>query len=127
VSKEARAVNRYATMARNHWKTWLPVRYATIEDPETFFTDLGNQVSDRIAALELDLLDPDRPGEAFMTRVGDRNMARLRAEEIVLAEMVLLPPETTEDDEPDELPPEWTIPSAQETVARVAAEETGTV
>jgi hypothetical protein len=121
-------VNRYGAMAQSHWKTWLPNRYAAILDPVSFFSQLGAEVSDRIAALELDLLGPERPGEAFLTRVGRRNMARLQAEEMVLQAMVLLPPEagTSPEDGSDELPPEWAIPSAQETVAQVAARETET-
>ena len=121
-------MNRYGAMAQSHWMTWLPSRYAAIPDPVSFFSQLGAEVSDRIAALELDLLGPERPGEEFLTRVGRRNMARLQAEEMVLQAMVLLPPEegTAPEDGWDELPPEWAIPSAQETVAQVAARETET-
>ena len=51
-------------------------------------------------------------------------MARMQAEEMVLRELVLLPAETSADeDESDELPAAWAIPSAQETVAAVAAQE----
>jgi hypothetical protein len=121
-------VNRYGAMAQGHWKTWLSSRYAAIPDPVSFFSRMGAEVSDRIAALELDLLGPERPGEDFLTRVGRRNMARLQAEERVLRAMVLLPPEagTSPEDGSDELPPGWAIPSAQETVAQVAAQETET-
>jgi len=116
-------VNKYGAMAQNHWKAWLPSRYAAIPDPASFFSQLGTEVSDRVAALELELLEPERPGEEFLTRVGRRNMARLQAEELVLREMVLLPPEEgTPPEDSDELPPEWAIPTAQETVAQVAAE-----
>lgn len=118
-------MNRYGAMAQSHWKTWLPTRYAALEDPTSFFTELGIQVSDRIASLELDLLDREVPGEPFLTRVGRRNMARLQAEEIVLAELVLLTPEPSLEpsEDTDELPTRWRIPSAAETVATVAAAE----
>lgn len=120
-------MNKYAAMAQQHWKTWLPRRYATIPDPASFFCQLGIEVSDRIASLELDLLGPDDPQEEHFSRVGRRKMARLQAEELVLSEMVLLPPESMvypdETDESDELPAEWTIPTAQQTAAAVIAEE----
>ena len=127
-------MNKYGAMAQSHWRTWLPNRYAKIEDPNAFFATLGVQVSDRIAVLELDLAGPDRPAEEFLARVGRRNMARMQAEELVLPELVLLPAETpsdqtsadigeTDEDESDELPVAWAIPSAQETVAAVAAQE----
>lgn len=117
-------MNRYGAMAQSHWMRWLPSRYAQIQDTDSFFSALGSQVSDQIATLELDLAEPDRPDVEFLVRVGQRNMARLQAEEIVLRELVLLPAETSPDeDDSDELPAEWAIPSASETVAAVAAQE----
>jgi hypothetical protein len=117
-------MNKYGAMAQLHWRTWLPTRYATIPDPDSFFSELGIEVSDRIAALEIDLLGPDDPNEEFFTRVGRRNMARLQAEEMTLPELVLLTPETDAvDEESDELPPEWWIPTAEQTAAAVIAEE----
>lgn len=117
-------MNKYGAMAQSHWKMWLPDRYATIEDPSNFFSELGIQVSDQIAALELDLRGPEVAGEDFLTRVGRRNMARLQAEELTLRELVLLPPEMQDEDEADEIPAEWAIPSALETVTAVQATET---
>lgn len=119
-------MNRYGAMAQSHWKTHRPRQYAAIPDPGSFFSELGVQVSDRIATLELGLLDPDQPDEDFFGRVGRRNMARFQAEELTLREMVLLPAEQDES-ETDELPPEWAIPSAQETVAAVAGQQAGPV
>jgi hypothetical protein len=116
-------MNKYGAMAESHWRTWLPRRYATIEDPSSFFSELGVQVSDQIATLELDLLGPEVPGEDFLARVGRRNMARLQAEELTLRDLVLLPAETSAEDESDEIPPEWAIPSALETVETVRAAE----
>jgi hypothetical protein len=116
-------VNKYAAMAESHWKRWLPNRYARVGDPSNFFSTLGMEASNQIAALALDLLGSESPGEDFLTRVGRRNMARLQAEEMVLRELILLPPEdsASEDDDSDLLPVEWSIPSAQEMVATVAA------
>jgi hypothetical protein len=49
-SREPR-MNHYGEMARQHWARWLPSQYAAIEDPESFFTDLGDRASERIAEL----------------------------------------------------------------------------
>ena len=125
----AMVANRYGAMAQRHWKTWLPQRYATIPDAASFFSQLGAEVSDRIASVELDLLEPDDPAEEHLTRVGRRKMARLQAEELVLSEMVLLAPEgqsdqvDSSDEDSDEMPPEWTVPTAEQTAAAVIAEE----
>lgn len=123
-------MNRYGALAQRHWRTHLPARYAAIEDTASFFADLGQQVSDQIASVELDLRGPDEPSAGFWTRAGTNNMARLQAEELVLHELVYLEPESgaspNENEAPedsDELPPHWQIPTAQETVAAVIAQE----
>lgn len=118
-------MTKYGAMAQRHWRTWLPNRYAAIADPDSFFSQLGIEVSGRIASVELDLLGPDDPQEEHFTRVGRRKMARLQAEELVLSEMVLLQPEQeTDEDESDELPAAWMIPTAQQTADAVIALET---
>lgn len=92
-------MNNYGARARRHWQEWLPDRYAEIDGPEQFFDELGQYMSDRIASLELDLLPRDYYSEGdFMTRVGHRNMARLRAEEIVVHETLPAPPAEPDDD-----------------------------
>ena len=98
-------MNHYGMTAQRHWQRWLPTRYATIQDPDSFFSALGEQVANRIADLTLDLAGDDPPAEDYLVKVGRLNMARLQAEEIVLREQVLLPPEPGADpdtDEPDE-------------------------
>jgi hypothetical protein len=87
-------VNQYGEMARRHWARWLPHRLAAIESPETFFTSLGNQAGEKITALAWELAGDDRPGEAYLAKAGRLGEARHRAEQIVLNEMILLPPET---------------------------------
>ena len=94
-------MNEYGLMARDHWQRWLPQRYSQIEDPNSFFSTLGEQVNTRIADLTLDLAGDDPPGETFMEKLGRLNNARQRAREMVLPEMVLLDPEAemAEDEE----------------------------
>ena len=87
------AVNQYGEMARRHWGRWLPDRFAAIENPETFFTDLGDQAQQKITALAWELAGDDRPGEGYLAKAGRLGEARHRAEQIVLDEMILLPPE----------------------------------
>ena len=115
-------MNRYGAMAEHQWKTWLPDRYATIPDPGSFLSALGIAVSERIAALELELLGPDRMGEDFPDPGGSpEHDPAAGGGEIVLSEQVLLPPEQDSD---DELPPPWSAPTAAQTVAAVAALKT---
>jgi hypothetical protein len=94
-------MNEYGQMAQNHWRRWLPQRYSQIQDPNSYFSALGDQVSTRIADLALELASEDPPGETFMDKLGRLNNAKQRAREIVLPEMVLLDPEpeTNEDEQ----------------------------
>lgn len=91
-------MNRYGAMAKAHWAEYLPSRYRQIEDPETFFEQLGveadREVAARVAAMptgEVERLPEDE-------RPGWWNMARLMAEEAVVREMLLVDPEETDDE-----------------------------
>jgi hypothetical protein len=101
-------MNQYAAMAERHWRRWLPSRVAAMPDPASFFSELGDEVAERIEDLTADLAGDDPPGETFMEKVGRLNMARLRAEEVVLPETVLLPPEPGREDEGSEPEPQGT-------------------
>jgi len=92
-------MNHYGVTAKRHWERWLPARYAAIQDPDSFFSTLGEEVAYRIADLTLDLAGDDPPEEDYLIKVGRLNMARLQAEEIVLREQVLLSPEPEADPE----------------------------
>lgn len=94
-------MNHYGVQAQRHWQQWLPTRYAQIPDPTTFFTDLGQRVSDQVIELSGWLAGPDIPGEGYLGKVGRLNNAKMRAEEMVLREEVLLAPEKTSTDDPD--------------------------
>jgi len=101
-------MNEYGQMALDHWQRWLPQRFSQIEDPNSFFSTLGDQVATRIADLTLELAGEDPPGETFMTKLGRLNNAAQRARETVLPETVLLEPETDEDDpQPQQTTAEW--------------------
>ena len=97
-------MNHYGATAQRHWQRWLPTRYATIQDPDSFFSTLGEEVAQRIGDLSLDLAAEDSAAEGYLERVGRLNMARLQAEEIVLKEQVLLDPEPGTD--PDAADPD---------------------
>jgi len=97
-------VNEYGAMARDHCRRWRPASYAEITDPDSYFTDLGDRVAQEISDLWAGLraLSGNPPGEDYIARVGRLNALRTQAEEIVLADLVLLPPEPgVSDDDPD--------------------------
>ena len=100
-------MNKYGAQAMRHWKQWCPNRYSQIPNPTEFFSTLGEQVQDEIGQMEMAIAGDDKPGETFLEKVGRLNMARMQAEEMILPENVLIPPEDQEDEEEDEdLPPD---------------------
>jgi len=90
-------VNQYGEMARRHWARWLPGRFAAIEDPEKFFTSLGDEAEERISTLAYSLAGDDQPGEGYLAKAGRLGEARHRAEQIILQELILLEPEPGAD------------------------------
>ena len=103
-------MNQYGAMARSHWERWLPQRYATITDPDSFFLTLGLETARQIDELATELAGDDQPGEDYLAKAGRLTAARSQAEEIILPQQVLLPPEprTSEDPEDNDQPPEIT-------------------
>jgi len=95
-------MNRYGVMARAHWARWLPQRYATISDPDSFFSTLGQETARQIDQLAAELAGGDQPGEGYLEKAGRLTAARSQAEEIILPQQVLLPPESETSEDPEE-------------------------
>lgn len=81
-------MNQYAAQAMSHWRSHLPNRYRQIEDPDEFFTELGEQIAQQIEDLSSTLAGPDPEQETYLSKVGRLNNARLSAEGQVLREML---------------------------------------
>jgi hypothetical protein len=88
-------VNQYGAIAQQHWKRWRPASYAAISDPTAYFTGLGEQAAGEITRLwaQMRAQADNPPGEDYLARVARLNALRKQAEEIVLAELILLPSE----------------------------------
>ena len=117
-------MNRYGEMARSHWQEWLPERYATISDPDSFFSAIGEEAERQIDELADQLAGPGQPGEGYLERVGKLTAARSQAEEIILPQAVLPEPEDTDETQPAMSPsrpvsarpehPEWAEVNAEQ-------------
>lgn len=81
-------MNRYGQLAMRHWEQHAPSRVAAMADREGFFTDLGVQVEAQVVALTLRLEGTPADDETYQQAVGRLTNARMRAEEVVLAELV---------------------------------------
>jgi len=101
-------MNRYAEMALNHWRRHRPRALASMADPTTHFTLLGEEVETRVGSLRDQILGtqlPDETPESYRLR---SYQAKRQAEEIVLGELVWVEAEPGQDPEPweDETDPE---------------------
>ncbi|WP_181019990.1 TnpV protein [Nonomuraea typhae] len=85
-------VNQYGAQALKHWQEYLPQRFAEINNPEMFFTELGEQAEEEILTRAETFAGDDPPGESYLEKAGRLREARLRAESEVVREMILLDP-----------------------------------
>lgn len=81
-------MNRYGAQAREHWTRHAPSRVAGLEDPETFFEDLGEQVAARVETISTSLEAQLPEGLEYLDRVGQLKAIQAQAEEVALAELV---------------------------------------
>lgn len=81
-------MNRYGMLAMRHWEQHAPSRVAAMADREGFFTDLGAQVEAQVVELTRRLEAAPVGGETYPQAVSRLTSARMRAEEVVLAELV---------------------------------------
>lgn len=89
-------MNRYGTQAMRHWQQFLPQRYARLPNPNSFFSTLGDQAASQIADRTRELAGPDQPDEGYLAKLGRMNEAKLRAEEEILPQLILIDPTTDE-------------------------------
>jgi hypothetical protein len=81
-------MNSYGMLAMRHWEQHAPGRVAAMTDREGFFTDLGAEVAAQVVALTQRLEGTPVDGEDYLQTTGRLTNARMRAEEVVLAELV---------------------------------------
>lgn len=95
-------VNHYGRMAMNHCRTQRPFAFATIQEPIRHFTALGEQVQTAVTAARDEILGKQQAGETLDAYQSRSHQAIRMAEEVVLADLVWLPPEpTATEPEPD--------------------------
>jgi hypothetical protein len=97
-------VNRYGEMARSHWAKWLPQAYAAIPEPDSFFSAIGQEAARQVDELASQLAGDSQPGQGYLERAGRLTAARSQAEEVILPQRVLPPPEAPEDEDQDSQP-----------------------
>lgn len=97
-------MNAYGARAMEYMRQHRPAALAEIRQPEPYFTALGEEILAQVLEAEEALAAPAPPTETFMERLGRLKMARLMAEELVLAELVY---STWEDEEEPPIAEGW--------------------
>jgi hypothetical protein len=100
-------MNHHGQQAQLHWSRHLPASYSRLEDPDRFFTELGEQADAEIEGRYLEYAGPEIPGESAEDKQGRLTQAMNRATEEVYAELVT--PSPASQGEPD---PETETPAA---------------
>ena len=88
-------MNAHGQHAMETMRNHDPETFGQIQNPEEYFSTLGEQMQEQMEELMTQLLPPRSPGQSTMEVVGGINMARSRAREMVYQEMIYssLPPE----------------------------------
>lgn len=89
-------MNQYGMRIQEHWRRVAPTPYQQIEDRETFFTELGEEMLTVVDQLQQTLAGPDLTGETYLEKVGRLNAARKQAEEVAWENLVTVQPELTD-------------------------------
>ena len=91
-------MNRFGRFALESWQTLAPAALSQIPEPNRHFSELGEEAESQWASLWPQLLDPDMPGEDFFTKAGRVEAAKMQAEEMIRADL-LIPPEDLQEPE----------------------------
>ena len=80
-------MNRYGLQIQARWRAIAPLSLQTIEDQQSFFTDLGELVQSRVSELVQELPTQAPADEEYLTRVGRLASLQRQAEEIAMSEI----------------------------------------
>ena len=95
-------MNEYGQFAMRTWRMLVPAVYAEIADPERFFRELGEQAANQVVDLTRQLQGPDLPNETYFQKVGRIQAAKMQAEEIVRADLLMPDSSLWEEEDEDE-------------------------
>ncbi|HWL43143.1 MAG TPA: hypothetical protein VNQ73_09375 [Ilumatobacter sp.] len=90
-------MNHYGQLLQSQHRIARPSEHAMIADPETFFTEIGEQVQSEITELRDRMLGSQRPDETLEGYRRRSYQALSAATEIVLADQHLTTPDEDED------------------------------
>lgn len=89
-------MNQHGQLAMKYLQQNNPVEFASINDPQSFFAQMGEEIATQIAALSAQIAGPDLVGESSLDKIIRLRTAQLQATELVYEEFQVWPlPEQT--------------------------------
>ena len=97
-------MNELGRIAMTHWERWRPAELREIPDPKAHFTRVGARAQAQVVSLTEEMLRREPPKTDYLAEVSRRSTAEATAREMVLADLLEMPPrgETKEDQDPTE-------------------------
>lgn len=108
-------MNIYGRRAKEYWARVAPSRYAQLEDPQWYFSDLGEQVETMVERIRSSLESRLPPDLDYLNRLGQLQAIRMQAEEVAMNDLVYVvdPEPANPQEELDQmlgdLPPQFQI------------------
>lgn len=81
-------MNHYGHGAQQWWQDHAPSRYLQLDDPEGFFTSLGEQIAEQVETISTALEATLEKALPYMQRVGQLRAIKNQAEEAAMTELV---------------------------------------
>lgn len=85
-------MNQYGAAARAHWQSKLAGRLAQINDPEAFFTRLGEEAQRQIAQYRETLQDAAPPADGYLEENARLSTAAKTAESHIMRTLIYVDP-----------------------------------
>jgi len=82
------SMNHYGFQAQEHWRTHRPTEFAELDDPQEFFTQLGEELAAEIDQRQAALEKAIPAGEDYLAEFGRQMGTRSQAEDEVLRSRV---------------------------------------
>ncbi|WP_331726128.1 hypothetical protein [Streptomyces sp. NBC_00470] len=89
-------MNHYGAQMMRHWQEERSQELEQLEDPETFFAELGVEIAQQVETQARSLSGEAPSQEGYLARLQRLNTARMQAESEVVRKYLLQEPEPTE-------------------------------
>jgi hypothetical protein len=96
MTSEVTGMNNYGAQALRHWRRHLPGQLEQIQDPEAFFSHLGETAAAEIDQIAGALTRAQPPGEGYLEELARLQTARTTAQMQVIRDMILVDPQDQE-------------------------------